>query len=130
MPIEAYKALDVSMNSPAANALFSRVDEEAAAASLRLTGDGDAGAMSANLTPAMSAWLSGEVGPARGAAITAIKAAASQIVMPGGVQGIVPEFERDRLRRERNTGRAEKNTAFHDRHGAELEKQRDVEQQY
>lgn len=130
MPIEAYKALDVGMNSPTANALFSRVDEEAGAASLRLTGDGDAGAMSANLTPAMSAWLSGEVGPTRGAAITAIKTAASQIVMPGGVQGIVPEFERDRLRRDRNMGRAEKDSAFHDRHGAELEKQRDVAQQY
>jgi len=130
MPIEAYNALDVGMNSPSANALFSRVDEEAGAASLRLTGDGDAGAMSANLTPAMNAWLSTEVGPARGAAITRIKTAASQITMPGGVQGLVPEFERDRLKRDRNTRRAEVDTGFHDRHGSELEKQREVEQQY
>lgn len=130
MPIESYKALDVGMTSPAANALFSKVDEEATLPGLRLTGDGDAGAMSANLTPAMNSWLSAEVGPARGSAITAIKSAASQITMPGGVQGIVPEFERDRLKRERNTRRAEVSSGFHDRHGAELEKQRDVEQQY
>lgn len=130
MPIEAYKALDMGMDDPAANALFSRVEEEAASASLQLTGDGDAGAMSANLTPAMTAWLSATVGPARGGAITAIKSAASQITMPGGVQGLVPEFERDRLKRERNTRRAEISTGFHDRHGADLEKQRDVEQQY
>lgn len=130
MPIEAYKALDVGMNSPAANSLFSRVDEEASATSLRLFGDGDAGAMSANLTPSMSAWLSAEVAPARGAAITAIKTAASQIVMPGGVHGIVPEFEKDRLKRDRNSRRAEVHSGFHDRHGADIEKQRDVEQQY
>lgn len=130
MPIEAYRALDVGMNSPATAALLSRIDEEAGAANLRLTGDGDAGAMSANLTPAMSAWLNTEVGPARGAAITAVKNAASQITMPGGVQGFVPEFERDRLKRERNTRRAEVQSGFNDRYGADLEKQRDVEQQY
>lgn len=130
MPIEAYKALDVGMNSPATAALLSRVDEEATAPNLHLTGDGDAGAMSANLTPAMSAWLNTEVGPSRGSAMTAIKNAASQITMPGGVQGFVPEFERDRLKRERNTRRAEVQTGFNDRYGAELEKQRDVEQQY
>lgn len=130
MPIEAYRALDVGMNSPATAALMSRIDEEAAAANLHLTGDGDAGAMSANLTPAMSAWLNTEVGPARGSAITAVKNAASQITMPGGVQGFVFEFERDRLRRERNTGKAEAQTRFYERFGAELDKQRDVEQQY
>lgn len=130
MPIEAYKALDVGMNSPATAALLSRVDEEATAPNLHLTGDGDAGAMSANLTPAMSAWLNTEVGPSRGSAITAVKKAASQITMPGGVQGFVPEFERDRLRRQRNTGKAEAENNFNKRYGAELEKQRDVEQQY
>lgn len=130
MPIEAYKALDIGANSAAATALFARIDEEAAAPNLHLTGDGDAGAMSANLTPAMSAWLNTEVGPARGAAITAVKNAASQITMPGGVQGFVPEFERDRLKRERNTNRAEVQAGFNDRYGADLEKQRDVEQQY
>lgn len=130
MSIEAYRALEVGMNSPATAALLSRVDEEAAAPNLHLTGDGDAGAMSANLTPAMSAWLNTEVGPARGSAITAVKNAASQITMPGGVQGFVPEFERDRLKRERNTNRAEVQAGFNDRYGAELERQRDVEQQY
>lgn len=130
MPIEAYKALDVAMNSPATAALLSRIDEEATAPVLHLTGDGDAGAMSAHLTPAMNAWLNTEVGPARGNAITAVKNAASQITMPGGVQGFVFEFERDRLRRERNTGKAEAYTRFYERFGAELDKQRDVEQQY
>lgn len=130
MPIEAYKALDVAMNSPATAALLSRIDEEATAPVLHLTGDGDAGAMSAHLTPAMNAWLNTEVGPARGNAITAVKNAASQITMPGGVQGFVFEFERDRLRRERNTGKAEAHTRFYERFGAELDKQRDVEQQY
>ncbi|MFA6113392.1 MAG: hypothetical protein WC729_05355 [Sphingomonas sp.] len=130
MPIEAYKALDVGMNSSAANALFSRADDEASATNLHLTGDGDAGAMSAHLTQAMNAWLNAEVAPARGAAITSIKTAASQILLPGGVHGIVPEFEKDRLKRDRNTRRVEVHNTFHDRHGADVEKQEETEREY
>lgn len=130
MPIEAYRALDVGIDSAAANSLFSRVDEEAAARSLQLTGNGDAGAMSANLTPAMNSWLSTQVAPTRGAAITEIEAAASQTLLPGGINGIVFEFEDDKLRREQNRRRANAYSTFHDEHGADLEKLKEVEREF
>ena len=130
MPIEAYKALDVGMKSDAANSLLSQVDEEAAAQNLRLTGNGDAGAMSANLTPTMSVWLNSYVAPLRGAAIAAIEAQARPILLPGGVSGIVSEIEVDRLKRASKTREAELYSTFNREHGAEVEKLKEVEREY
>src|SRR5688500_4008435 len=121
MPITRYQALEMGIDGPAATRLFDRLDDDISTPALHLTGDGEAGAMSANLTPAMNAWLSAEVAPARLAAITAIKTAAGQIHLPGDIPGTVFEIEDDELKRHRNERRAEVYNTFHDRHGAEVE---------
>lgn len=130
MPLAAYQALDTKLDTAVTDRLFARLDDEAVAPSLKLTGDGDQGTISANLTPAMNAWLNAEVAPARRSALNSIESAAAQIPLKGGVNGVVYDIEDDKLKRHRNERRAEVHKTFHDRHGAEIEDLKEVENEY
>lgn len=121
MSLEAYEKLDLAKGGAIVGRLFERLDREVGSASLRLTGDGDAGALSANLSPAMNAWTTAEIAQTRASAINEIESEAAQITMGGGLHGIVPEFEGDKLKRHRNHRRAEVHANYYDKHRDEID---------
>lgn len=113
MSLSEYQALDLRTDSPKASKLFKALEHEEGTGPLRLSGDGDPGALSANLTPIMSAWLNSEIAPTRTAAINSIQAEAAQFSLGGGVPGIAAEIEGDKLKRRRNERRAEESLKFY-----------------
>jgi len=115
-PLRAYLDLDLAYDAKVATDLSSRVEREAKRGSLSLTGDGDAGAISAHLTPEMQSWLGTHIGGKRQAALTAIEAAARQIRGDGNTEGIVAEIEEDRLKRESTQRLSDETHRFYDRH--------------
>lgn len=128
--VEHYLALDLANDSPAVQSLFARAAGEAAWPAINLTGDGDAGALSANLTPAMSAWLNEQVDRSRRGALLAAEGAAAKIRLTGKVEGIVEPIEVDRLRRRRAQRRAQEARAFHEKHHGRIEKLTRVQEEY
>ena len=115
-PLRAYLDLDLAFDAKVATDLTARVEREAKRGSLSLTGDGDAGAISANLTPEMQSWLGTHVGGKRQAALTAIAAAARQIRGDGKTEGIVADIEEDKLKRECTQRQTDETRRFYDRH--------------
>lgn len=130
MPIESYLRLDLTHGGDAARDLSARIDREGAARAISLTGDGDAGAMSPNLTPAMSAWLGAHIARIRGDALNTVEGAAKRIKLPGGVEGVVEEVEHDRLRQRRNARKSQESSAFYERHRGTLDDRDDAEREY
>jgi hypothetical protein len=127
--LQKYLQLDLSGTSPAARDLHGRVEREAALPDISLTGDGDAGSLSPNLTPGMSAWLSDNVTRLRQGALSFAESKAGRVKLDGGVQGIVRGIETDRQRRHRNQRRSEETARFYERHQFKLHEaeQTDVE---
>lgn len=113
MSLTEYQALDLRADSPKASKLFKALEHEEGAGPLRLTGDGDAGALSANLTPIMSSWLNSEIAPVRSAAINSIETEAKKFLLSGGVPGIAAEIEGDKLKRHRAQRRADESVKFY-----------------
>ena len=72
--IDEYLAIPVTEGSGAFDDLMAKVDDEARHRSIRLTGDGDAGTASGNLTPAMNTWFNTRVAQPRQAALKEIEA--------------------------------------------------------
>ncbi len=133
MTLDSYLALDLGRDSDASRDLFKQVKLEAKNAErdgVALSGDGDGGSASPNLTPAMTAWLSRHVLPLRKAAYSAMETAAGQIKLPGGVKGIIEEIEDDKLKRQRNVNRVEKTNSFYKSHGAQVDKLDVIEREY
>ncbi len=130
MSLSNYQALDLKKGGEKAAKLFEHIDNECGPGILRLTGDGDAGSASANLTPAMNTWLNSEIIPTRAAALNAIQMEAAQIVLSGSVPGIVPEIEADKLKRRRNERRAQVNAGFYDTHKRDLDDLAEAESEY
>ena len=128
--VDRYLTLDLADGSAAVRSLNERAAGEAAWPAINLTGDGDAGALSPNLTPAMNAWLNEHVDRARRAALQAAEGAAAKIRLTGKVEGIVEPIETDKLRRRRNQRRAQEARAFHDKHGGRLDRLTTVEGEY
>jgi hypothetical protein len=128
--VDRYINLDLSPSSDVAEDLLNRVAQEARRPTLSLSGDGVAGALSANLTPAMSAWLGKCIAPARQAAITAIESAAYRIRLPGNTQGVVAEIEDDRLKRVHNSGRSEKIARFYEKHQSAIDQMNTLQREY
>lgn len=116
MALDEYLGLDLTHQSSIAQDLFSRAERESRRSSLNLTGDGDAGAVSANLTPEMSSWLGAYVGHRRHAALSAIENSARDVRGAGGLEGVCVEIEEDRLKRDRNTRRTDEARGFYERH--------------
>ena len=121
MALADYLNIDLSHQSPIAQDLFARVEREGQRGSLNLTGDGDAGALSANLTPEMSSWLGTHIAHRRQVALTDIEAVARRIRGGGNVEGVVHEIEEDKLRREYASRRADLRRQFYDRHRERIE---------
>lgn len=121
MSLSNYQELDLKISGSKAQKLLAGLDQEAGPAPLRLSGDGDPGSFSANLTPIMSTWLSSEIAPTRTAAINSIQAEAAQFLLSGGVPGIVAEIEGDKLKRRRNERRADENLKFYRDHKSDLD---------
>lgn len=130
MSVDDYLKLDFSSTSEAAKDLLSRVGAEAAHQEINLTGDGDGGAVSANLTPAMSGWVGQFALSERQGAINFLRGQASAVRLGGGVEGIVESIEEDALRRTRNVNRANERAAFHQAHGRKLEDLERVEREH
>lgn len=130
MPVERYLQVDLSPNGEAIRDLYSRVEREAAHPAISLTGDGDRGSLSGNLTPAMSGWLSDYIARPRQGALAAVEGAASRIRLRGDVEGICEEIEEDRHKRARNLRRFEETSGFYQRFGEKLRKLHDVEGEY
>ena len=130
MALEQYLALDLNDHGEIASKLFDCVDKEARKPSLSLTGDGDAGSASGNLTPAMDAWLASNITRLRQAAFNTVEAAAARIKLGGGVDGIVREIEQDRLLRHMNFRRAQETSAFYERNRAKLDELNESELEY
>lgn len=130
VPVERYLQIDLSPDSPAVRDLHERVEREVAHPAISLTGDGDRGSLSGNLTPAMSSWLSDHVARIRQSALSAVEARAAQIRLRGNVEGICEEIEEDRLKRSRNQRRFEETSGYYERHGEKLRKLHEVEGEY
>lgn len=130
MALSNYQALDLKSDSPKATKLFKGLEQEAGVGPLRLSGDGDPGALSANLTPVMSAWLSSEIASTRKSAIIAIESEAKQFVLSGGAGGIVAEIEGDQLKRKRAERRAEERLKFYTEHKNKLDELAEAEGEY
>lgn len=130
MPIKTYLDMDLSPGGPLASDLFDRADRESGGRNISLTGDGQAGAMSANLTPEMNAWLSTHVARPRSNALNAVQGAAKRIRLQGGVEGFVEEFERDAIGRERAVRKAQETATFYERHQAGLDRLEAAENEY
>jgi len=130
VPIQTYLDLDLSPGGALADDLFVRAERESGARNISLTGDGQAGAMSANLTPEMNAWLSTHVARPRANALNAVQGAAKRIRLQGGVEGFVEDFERDGIGRERAVRKAQETTTFYERHHAKLDRLETSENEY
>lgn len=130
MPIKNYLDLDLSSSGRLADDLFQRVERESSGRNISLTGDGQAGAMSANLTPEMNAWLSTHVGRLRANALNAVQGAAKRIRLSGGVEGFVEDFERDAIGRERAVRKAQETATFYERHQTKLDRLETAENEY
>lgn len=128
--IDNYIGLDLSPSSEIAKDLLNRVPQEARRPTLSLTADGGDGAMSANLTPAMSAWLAKCIAPARQAAIAAVENAAYRIRLPGNTQGVVAEIEDDRLKRFKNSRRGEEVGRFYEKHQSAIDRLNTLQNEY
>lgn len=130
MPIQTYLDMDLSPSGALADDLFARAERESGGRNISLTGDGQAGAMSANLTPEMNAWLSTHVARLRANALNAVQAAAKRIRLSGGVEGFVEDFERDAIGRERAIRKAQETATFYERHQAKLDRLETAENEY
>ena len=121
MAVEHYLQLDLAADSAAARDLQARVPREAAHPKISLTGDGDPGALSGNLTSEMNAWLSDHVARARSRALAAVESAAGAIRLKGNVAGICKQIEDDRLKRDRARRQADVSKVFFDTHRNRLQ---------
>lgn len=130
MPIQTYLDLDLSQGGSLAADLFSRAERESQGRGISLTGDGQPGAMSANLTPEMNAWLSTHVARLRANALNAVQGAAKRIRLQGGVEGFVEDFERDVIGRERAVRKAQETTTFYERNHARIDQLETAENEY
>jgi hypothetical protein len=129
-PLQTYLALDLAHDGAIAKDLFARIDREAQRSTMKLTGDGDRGAPSPNLTPEMLAWVGAHIGSRRQTALAAIEAAARQIRGEGNTEGIVAEIESDRLKRDRTERESEETHAFYERRKDQIDKLNRLEGEY
>jgi hypothetical protein len=106
------------------------VQEEATRAEITLSGDGDAGAMCASLTPEMAIWVGAHVSPTRQGALAELESAARRIPLGKGLGGLLIEVEEDKLKREREKRRSDVYKEFHDNHAKILQECEEVENDY
>ena len=130
MPVQAYLDLEVASNGSLADDLFGRADRESISRNISLTADGQSGAMSANLTPEMNAWLSTHVARVRTSALNAVQGAAKRIRLPGDVEGFVEDFERDRIGRERAMRHSQEKAGFYEKHRELLDRLERAQAEY
>lgn len=130
LPVENYLDVSLDSDSSAIQNLHRRIETEARMPAINLTGDGDSGAMSANLTPAMSGWLAEHIARPRQSALSAAKARAARITLAGGVQGVCEEIEEDGLKRDRAHRKLEVTHAFYERYHGEVQDLANAELDY
>lgn len=118
--IDEYLAIPFTEGSGAFDDLMANVDDEARHRSIRLTGDGDAGTASGNLTPAMNTWFNMRVAQPRQAALKEIEALGAAIQIGQANRGKVVEIEQDRLRREHAQRNAEIHSQFSKENGERI----------
>lgn len=97
--VEEYSSLAVRQGDPLYEELMQLAAAEAEAASIPLTRQGDDGAMSGGLTPAMSSWVNTKVGPIRQAALNQVESLTSSIQVGRSGYGKSHEIEGDRIKR-------------------------------
>lgn len=130
VPIKTYLDMDLSPNGALATDLFARADREGSGRGISLTGDGQSGAMSANLTPEMNAWLSTHVARPRANALNHVLGSAKRVRLQGGVEGFVEDFERDVIGRERAVRKAQETTTFYEKQRGRLDRLEVAETEY
>lgn len=130
MPLQTYLDLDLSPDGALATDLFGRTARESGGRNISLTGDGQSGAMSANLTPEMNAWLATHVARPRANALNVVLGAAKRIRLGGGVEGFVEDFERDAIGRDRAVRKAQETTTFYERHRSRLDQLQTANNEY
>lgn len=130
MPINTYLELDLTPSGALAGDLFNRADRESGSRGISLTGDGQAGAMSANLTPEMNAWLSTHIARPRANALNAVLGAAKRVRLQGGSEGFVEDFERDVIGRERAVRKAQETATFYQNQRGRLDRLESAEAEY
>lgn len=120
---EVYLNLDLSPTGTIAKDLFERVESEATRHELVLTGDGDPGSWSENLTPAMSSWLSMYIAPVRQRMLGQIDQFAKGFRLGGKggeINGIVYAIEVDRVDRHANWDISKLYTDYKEKFGSDL----------
>ncbi|WP_163959216.1 hypothetical protein [Sphingomonas insulae] len=130
VPLKTYLDMDLSPTGALATDLFARADRESGGRGISLTGDGQSGAMSANLTPEMNAWLSTHVARPRANALNYVVGAAKRVRLQGGVEGFVEDFERDVIGRERAVRKAQETTTFYEKQRGRLDRLEVAETEY
>jgi hypothetical protein len=120
---EDYLKLDLSPNGEVAKNLFDRVQVEAASHEIVLTGDGDPGSWSENLTPSMSSWFSLTIAPVRQRMLGQIDQFAKGFRLgnkDGEINGIFYGMEIDRVDRHVNWDICKLYTDFKEKYGSDL----------
>ncbi|MEG3085628.1 hypothetical protein U1707_18460 [Sphingomonas sp. PB2P12] len=130
MPIKTYLDLDLATTGLLATDLFARAERESEGRGISLTGDGQSGAMSANLTPEMNAWLSTHVARFRANALNHVLGAAKRVRLQGGAEGFVEDFERDLISRDRAVRKAQETATFYEKQRGRLDRLDVAETEY
>lgn len=130
VPIKTYLDLDLTPTSALASDLLARADRESGGRGISLTGDGQSGAMSANLTPEMNAWLSTHIARPRANALNHVLGLAKRVRLQGGSEGFVEDFERDVIGRDRSFRKAQETTTFYEKQRGRLDRLDVAETEY
>ena len=103
MTIEAYRALNLSLDGSVSRLLLSQADREAKSGRIALTAEHEADhALPGLLTPAMKTWYRSEIEPYRSAALQEVLSACHAITLGKGQRGFLIENELGKLTATRN----------------------------
>ncbi|AJP71333.1 hypothetical protein [Sphingomonas hengshuiensis] len=131
---DEYLNLDLSKEGKIAADLFGKIAGEAMhEEDIVLTGDGDPGSWSENLTPEMNSWMAFNVVPARQKMLGEIEQQARKFRLGdrgGDITGIVYSIEQDRLERKLNWDISKLYTDFKQQYGSDLSSKRQLRSEY
>lgn len=132
---DAYLNLDLSKDGEIAADLFGRIAGEAThqAEGIVLTGDGDPGSWSENLTPEMNSWMTFNIAPVRQKMLGEIEQLARGFRLGdkgGEIMGIALPIEQDRLKRKLNWDTCKLYADFKERYGSKLNAQAKLQYEY
>lgn len=118
--VDAYLAVDLSLEGDVARSLFAEVDDEARDKAIQLTDH--VGPMPSNLTPAMARWYAAYVAGPRGAALDEVAGVLGENDAVAGTRGTFLEREVSKAEDQRLTEKRQVVKAHREKHEADYER--------